>query len=203
MLDSKPSELKTLNLDGVPKSPGVPATLSTSELVARMNKPHYQKLKFNQLVGVDLCSVSKNLYDQHLQDGLLQYEVERQKMPVTVDGLCYNSQDCLYNAGGRICIGIGDGIDANIARIKNKELFAGLKSLSVYSKYLFDHIQGEDVLNIYDVLQQKASGIKDVTTYTIVYEVSDKMIREVTLHEFGSYGNILTVADLRLDRPKV
>ena len=155
------------------------------------DKPHYQVLKFNIPIP-ESYSCTKTLFSQELQDGLLKYESEKVKMPVTVLRICYNKNDKFINNGGKIHLNIGATHDSRDIDLK----FSTLKSISVYSKYLFDEITGDDVLGIYGELYYKLQhAISRVKTYTIVYELENG-IREVILHDLGAYGKILTTCDL-------
>lgn len=155
------------------------------------NKPHYQALRFNTSIPENY-SYSSTLYSQELQDNLLKYESEKLKMPITVLDICYNKNDNFINNGGTIQLNIG--VVNNSSEIDLK--FSTLKSTSVYSKYLFDEITGDDILGVYGELYYKLKPIiSKVKTYTIVYELKNG-IREVTLHDLGLYGKILTRCDL-------
>jgi len=155
------------------------------------NKPHYQALKFNIPIP-DNYSYIGTLYSQELQDGLLKYDSEKKKMPITVDKICYNKNDNFINNGGVIQLSIGVGNDSSEIDVK----FSTLKSVSMYSHYLFNELTGDDILGVYGDLYYKLQNvINKVKTYTIVYELKNG-IREVILHDLSSYGKILTRCDL-------
>jgi len=160
------------------------------------NKPHYQSLKFNTPIP-DNYSYIGTLYSQELQDNLLKYDSEKKKMPVIVTSICYNKNDNFTNDGGSIQLSIGEKNDSSEIDLK----FSTLKSTSVYSNYIFDEIVGDDILGVYGDLYYKLQNIiNKVKTYTIVYELNvyelKNGIREVILHDFWSYGKILTKCDL-------
>lgn len=155
------------------------------------DKPHYQALKFNISIPENY-SYTGTLYSQELQNNLLKYDSEKEKMPITVLGICYNKNDNFINDGGMIQLNIGVDNDSSEIDLK----FSTLKSTSVYSKYLFGEIVGDDILGVYGELYYKLQHIVNkVKTYTIVYELKNG-IREVTLHDLGLYGKILTRCDL-------
>jgi hypothetical protein len=155
------------------------------------NKPHYQALRFNIPIPENYSYIG-NLYSQELQDNLLRYEVEKWKMPITVTSICYNKFDNYINDGGNIQLSVGIWNDSSEIDLK----FSTLKSTSVYSKYLFNDLTGDDILGVYGELYYKLPNtICSVKTYTIVYELKNG-IREVTLHNLGLYGKILTRCDL-------
>lgn len=155
------------------------------------SRPHYQALKFNIIIPENY-SYKGNLYSQELQDDLLKYNSEKNKMPITVSYICHNKNDNFINNGGSIQLNVG--IENNISEIDLK--FSTLKSTSVYSKYLFDRLTGDDILGVYGELYYKLlHSVNEVRTYTIVYELKNG-IREVILHDLGLYGKILTQCDL-------
>jgi len=155
------------------------------------NMPHYQALKFNIPIPENYSYIG-TLYSQELQDGLLKYDYEKKKMPVTVDRICYNKKDNFINNGGTIQINVGAGNDTSEIGVK----FSTLKSVSLYRHYLFDELTGDDILGVYGDLYYKLQNIiNKIKTYTIVYELKNG-IREVILHDLGSYGKILTRCDL-------
>ena len=155
------------------------------------NMPHYQALRFNIPI-LNNYSYTGTLYSQELQDGLLKYDSEKKKMPVTVDRICYNKKDNFINNGGTIQINVGAGNDTSEIGVK----FSTLKSVSLYRHYLFDELTGDDILGVYGDLYYKLQNvINKVKTYTIVYELKNG-IREVILHDLSSYGKILTRCDL-------
>jgi len=153
--------------------------------------PHYQALRFNIPIPENYSYIG-TLYSQELQDNLLKYDSEKKKMPVIITSICYNKNDNFTNNGGAIQINVGVGNDSSEIDIK----FSTLKSVSVYSNYLFDELTGDDILGVYGDLYYKLQNIiNKVKTYTIVYELKNG-IREVILHDLGSYGKILTRCDL-------
>lgn len=155
------------------------------------NKPHYQSLKFNISIP-DNYYYKCNLYSQELQDNLLKYESEKKKMPITIIRICYNKNDNFINNGGAIQLGVG--VKNNTSEIDIK--FSTLKSISIYSHYLFDEVVGDDILGVYGELYYKLPcTVTKIKTYTIIYELKNG-IREVILHDLDSYGKILTRCDL-------
>ena len=155
------------------------------------NKPHYQALRFNTFIP-NIYSYKGTLYSQELQDNLLRYESEKIKMPIIVSYICYNKNDKFINNGGTIQLNIG--VVNNSSEIDLK--FSTLKSISVYNKYIFDEITGDNILSIYGELYYELQYIiSKIKTYTIVYELKNG-IREVILHDLGLYGKILTSCDL-------
>jgi len=100
--------------------------------------PHYQALRFNISIPENYSYIG-TLYSQELQDGLLKYESEKMKMPITVNRICYNKNDNFINNGGTIQINMGIGNDSSEIDLK----FSTLKSTSVYSNYLFEIVGGE------------------------------------------------------------
>lgn len=154
-------------------------------------KPHYQALNFNIDIP-ETYSYNRTLYSQELQDNLLKYEVERKKMPITVNDICYNKYDNFTNDGGSIQVAIGLNADTKEIDLK----FSTLKGTSVYSQYLFGNIIGDDILGVYgDLYYKLPRDITVVKTYTIVYNLKNG-IREITLHDFSTYGKMLTRCDL-------
>ena len=100
--------------------------------------------------------------------------------------------DNFINNGGVIQLSIGVGNDSSEIDVK----FSTLKSVSMYSHYLFNELTGDDILGVYGDLYYKLQNvINKVKTYTIVHELKNG-IREVILHDLSSYGKILTRCDL-------
>lgn len=167
----------------------------TKSLLNSYTNPHYQALQFNTEDITSTFGLEKNFYEQELQNSLLKFESH--KMPITVNWLCYNDSPKFKNNGGSISMGVGDSCYSQA--VKNKKIFGKLKSLSVYAKYIFDTVRGGDILGVYGDLYYHVKDVSEVKTYTIVYIVAPNAFREVTLHVFGEFSNILTSLDLILE----
>lgn len=181
------------------------------QLVKSMGNPHYQSLKIN-IDSVESIQHETTLHTAELQTALMQYADQKAKMLITVNYLCNNRHE-FTNNGGFISIGLNfkacdyaekdqngfpTKFENNPVADKNQIKFSALKGISVYEKYIFSDVRGDDILGVYDSIYYTLTDIRHVKTYTIVYIVNDSMIREVTLHDFGKYGNILTTVDLKI-----
>lgn len=183
------------------------------EFIKHMTKPHNPSLNLDIKQGFTCLQAGVNIYEEVLQKSLMSYPEERLKMPFSVKYLC-NNEHGFRNKGGHLSIGLNfkandseweDDNEFEIGflnnEIANRNLisFSSLKSRSVYESYIFSEVTGRDVLEVYSTLYYILDDVRHVRTYTIVYIVNETTLREVTLHRFGKYGNILTSFDLKLE----
>lgn len=176
-------------------------------------KPHYPTLHFNTKLDNTCIQIDKILYSGDLQERLSKYKEEKEKMIVMLGSISYNTNTKFISDGGNVSIGLvvdnpSDEYDSNGFRViknnpraeENLIAFRTLKSTSVYSSYIFDNIELDThILAVYGDVHYLIPEISNVKTYTIVYVINDSTIREVTLHDFEKYGNILTKIDLKLE----
>lgn len=176
--------------------------------------PHYPALNIRAKSVKNGLKLYSTVYSEKLQDSLMKYPTELEKMLVIVHYIRNNNQK-FKNNGGFVSIGLNfkakkyktvdvNGFvieyeDNNIAD-KNRIQFSALKGLSVFTKYIFGKIKEDSMISMYDYLSYEIKEVmKEVMTFTIVYITSENTIREVTKHDFGIYGNILTSIELELE----
>lgn len=184
---------------------------SLTRIIKNMDKPHIPSIDLRVVTYNGIIDIESVIHDQDLQKYLMSYKSENDKMRVIINCL-YNNLDNFINKGGSISIGLNLNVDdyesvdvngfvtsfLNNKRANNNSIkFSALKGMSIYDGYLFNDIKGNDLRSVYGSIHDVLEDITVVKTYTIVSQVNETTIREVILHDFGVYGNILTKLDLK------
>lgn len=182
-------------------------------VVKDIGHPHLPCFIFGRDVRVGRqIQYSVNIFSKELQSGLYSDTSLSKSVPFPVFALCNNWHNFTLS-DGHLRIGINLDADEN-SEIKdcnkfvtgysdnpianeNCVMFRALKGTSIYQNYLFSKVSGDGILSVYDELY-RLLPIREVKTYTIIYLVDNKTIREVTNHDFGKYGNILSTVDLKV-----
>lgn len=182
------------------------------EFAKSLEDPHYPVL--------DICvemhgglQYGNIVYDEELQESLMKYPEANAMMQIKVPRLCNNRHE-FKNGGGFLSIGLNfkavdyaekdvNGhvvvFEGNLAANVNHIEFRALKSRSVYAKYIFSNIAGDSLLGVFGEIYYALPNVREVKAHTIVYIVGENCLREVTLYDFGKYGNVLSSIDLKIE----
>lgn len=169
------------------------------EFLKRSNLPHIPYIKPNKEV-TKLRNIDTVIYDEKLQNSLLEYKSEAEKISICVTGFENYLDDFeIVGVGGQIRTEL---CDEPTARRELHSLFSTIKGLGLYEKYFWGEVRAEKIRTVYGELTDLFPDVTCVKTYTMQFVISPTEIKEVTLHEVdeltGKY--ILSILSFKITR---